>query len=227
MWHGIRATVDGNAWNYGFLGFGLSLLNGLTLGWTQPWAHAQLINYRLTRTKVGTQKIQGLMTTQGLYGPFAFAWILSAVIGFFAIVLITALFAGMQGVARPDSIEGIIMLVIIVLAYLLIPATWLVTVNWYRAALIRKVAATYNFGGLNFSFPIKGGQLFWFNFSNALILLFTFGLLYPYLIMRYARLIERTLQIEGSIDYATLRQSGDWRPSTGEGMAEFFGIGVI
>jgi uncharacterized membrane protein YjgN (DUF898 family) len=105
--------------------------------------------------------------------------------------------------------------------------TWIVTVNWYRAALIRSIATTYSVDALSFSFPVRGGRLLWFNVSNALILLFTLGLLYPYVLLRYARFVLHHLRIDGSIDYAAWQQSGGWRPSTGEGMAEFFGIGII
>ena len=227
LWHGIRGTVDGSAWTYGLLGFGLSLLNGLSLGWTQPWAHATLFNYRFSRTKIGTEPVKGEMNTQGLWGPFTAAWVISAAMGIVAIIIIAALVAGMQHVRNPSQIEGIALIVILVLAYLLVPVTWLISVNWYRAALIRKIAATYTVAGLKFAYPVRGKSLLWFNFSNFLILIFTLGLMFPYVILRYARFVQRHLEVEGAIDYAALRQSGDWRPTTGEGMAEFFGIGLI
>ena len=129
-----------------------------------------------------------------------------------------------SGIPDPNDEELVILSVV---AYLAVPLTWLVTVNWYRAALLRKVAATYSVGALKFDFPMRGGTLLWFTLSNALILLFTLGLLYPYVILRYARFVHRHLGITGEIDYAAWRQSEGWRPSTGEGMAEFFGGGVI
>jgi len=227
LWHGIRGTVDGSAWYYGWLGFGLALLNSISLGWTQPWAHTVLLNYRLSRTKIGTIPVQGAMNTQGLYGPFAIAWTISAGVGFLAIVAIAIIVAGSISEANPTRMSEITLAIVGVIAYLAVPATWLITVNWYRAALLRKFANTFTADQLKFAFPVKGGTLLWFNFSNALILIFTLGLLYPYVILRYARFVSRHLAIEGMIDYAAWQQSGDWRPSTGEGMAEFFGIGVI
>ncbi|MGH7003280.1 MAG: DUF898 family protein, partial [Alphaproteobacteria bacterium] len=164
---------------------------------------------------------------QGLYGPFAIAWVISAGVGVVAIIAIVAVIAGMQSLADPGAVNQGALVIIMVLAYLAVPTTWLITVNWYRAALLRKVAATYTADALKFAFPVRGGTLLWFSVSNTLILLLTLGLLYPYVILRYARFVQRHLAIEGPIDYGKWQQSGDWRPSTGEGMAEFFGIGVI
>ena len=228
LWHGIRATVDGNAWVYGFMGLGLSMLNGLSLGWTQPWAHVTLLNYRFTRTKIGTQPVKGEMTTKGLYGPFAIAWVISFVVGIAAMIVLGIIISEMSGLSANGRKEMTAVLPItLVIAYLTIPMTWVVTVNWYRAALIRSIATTFSVDKLTFSFPVRGSRLLWFNVSNTLIILFTLGLLFPYVILRYARFIQRHLRIEGEIDYGAWRQSDGWRPTTGEGMAEFFGIGII
>lgn len=226
LWHGIRGSVEGNAWRYGWLGFGLALLNSITLGWTQPWAHATLINYRMARTKIGNVPVQGQMDTKGLWVPFSIAWVISAVVGIAVVMIITAIIVSNMDFRNPQASQMEIG-IIGVLAYLAVPVTWLITVNWYRAALLRKVAQTFTAGGLTFAFPVRGGTLLWFVFSNTLILIFTLGLLYPYVILRYARFVQRHLALTGTIDYAAWQQSEGWRPSTGEGMAEFFGVGVI
>ena len=171
LWHGIRATVDGNAWKYGLLGFGLALLNSVSLGWTQPWAHALLLNYRFSRTKIGNEPIRGEMTTQGLYGPFAIAWVISAGVGILAIIAIAVVIVGATDLRNPTRINETTLVIIGVLGYLAVPATWLITVNWYRAALLRKVAATYTADTLKFAFPVRGGTLLWFSLANTLILL--------------------------------------------------------
>jgi len=227
LWHGIRGSVEGNAWNYGWRGFGFAMLNSLTLGWTQPWAHTSLINFRMANTRIGTVPVEGQMDTKGLWVPFAVAWVISTIVGVIVIAILVAIFVSkyQRGVVPdPNDTE---LTIIAVLAYLAVPVTWLVTVNWYRAALLRKVAGTFSAGGLKFSFPVRGGTLLWFTLSNTFILLFTLGLLYPYVILRYARFVQRHLAITGTIDYAAWQQSEGWRPSTGEGMAEFFGVGII
>jgi hypothetical protein len=53
------------------------------------------------------------------------------------------------------------------------------------------------------------------------------GFLLPLVIVRYARFVERYLRCEGAIDSASMRQAQDRGPKLGEGMAEFFGLGVI
>jgi uncharacterized membrane protein YjgN (DUF898 family) len=226
LWHGIRGSVDGNAWSYGWLGFGLALLNSISLGWTQPWAHSLLINYRMARTKIGSVPVQGQMDTKGLWAPFSIAWVVSAVVGIAVIMIITVIIVSNMDFRNPRASQTEIGIIGVV-AYLAVPVTWLITVNWYRAALLRKVARTFSAGGLTFAFQVRGATLLWFTFSNTLILIFTLGLLYPYVILRYARFVQRHLGITGTIDYAAWRQSEGWRPSMGEGMAEFFGVGVI
>jgi hypothetical protein len=53
------------------------------------------------------------------------------------------------------------------------------------------------------------------------------GLLLPLVILRHARLVGEFLRIEGDLDHSQVRQSQDRGPRYGEGIAEFFGMGVI
>jgi uncharacterized membrane protein YjgN (DUF898 family) len=57
--------------------------------------------------------------------------------------------------------------------------------------------------------------------------LISLGLLLPLVILRYARFVAEYLRIDGDMDYAQVRQSEDRGPRYGEGIAEFFGMGVI
>jgi uncharacterized membrane protein YjgN (DUF898 family) len=228
-WRGIRGVVTGSAWSYGWLGFGLSLLNGLSLGWTRPWSDSLLWNYRLARTSFGTVPAKGELNTQGLYGPFAIAWVISFVVGAGTIAIIFGLLSNFtpSELVNAQGEPRLRFVVAIVVAYLIIPVTWLVTVNWYRAALIRKIAQTYTLSGLAFECPVRGAGLLWLNVGNFLILLLSLGLLFPWALLRLVRYAERHLRLNGEIDYAAMRQSEAWRPGTGEGMAEIFGFGVI
>jgi uncharacterized membrane protein YjgN (DUF898 family) len=118
-------------------------------------------------------------------------------------------------------------LIILVLLYLLIPIVWLATINFYRAALIRQTAETSRLSGLAFAFPVGGWRLLWFNFSNFFLVLISLGLLLPLVILRYARFVAEYLRVQGDLDYAQVRQSENKGPRYGEGIAEFFGMGVI
>ncbi len=225
LWHGIRGTVSGSAWAYGFLGFGLGMLNGLSLFWTKPWADTVLIRYRLGKTTVGSEPVRCELQAGPLYGSFAIAWVSTAIASVVIIGgLIALIMEGLRSGRRPDL--GLL-IVTGILLYLLVPLVWLVTINWYRAAFTRNTASATRFQGLAFAFPVRGWALLKFNFANFFIILFSLGLLVPLVVLRYARFVQRYLVISGPIDYVQLRQSSDRGPRLGEGMAEFFGLGLV
>src|SRR5262249_1087876 len=140
---------------------------------------------------------------------------------------IVAMFMSLSDLRRAPTDQPPLTYLIIVLLYLLIPVVWLATINFYRAALIRQTAEMSRLSGLSFRFAIGGWRLLWFNFSNFFLVLISLGLLLPLVILRYARLVAEYLSVEGEIDYAQVRQSPDKGPRYGEGIAEFFGMGVI
>jgi uncharacterized membrane protein YjgN (DUF898 family) len=228
QWRGIRGSVAGSAWTYGFMGFGLSMLNGLSLGWTKPWADTVLLRYRLNQTTIGSAPLSCNIEAGKLYPAFALAWVITMVATIAAIGGITAMFVSLMdlrtGRADPPTTTFVI---ILVLLYLLIPVVWLGTINFYRAALIRQTAAASKLSGLAFRFDVGGWRLLWFNFSNFFLVLISLGLLLPLVILRYARLVGEFLRVEGDLDYGQVRQSQDRGPRYGEGIAEFFGMGVI
>ncbi len=227
LWHGIRGTVSGSAWTYGVLGFGLGMLNGISLFWTKPWADTVLIKYRLGRTTVGSEPVQCNLQAGTLYGSFAFAWVLTAIATVVAVGGIVAIFIGLASLrgSREPELGGLILA--FVALYLLVPLVWLATINWYRAALVRNMASSTRFQSLAFAFPVRGWALLKFNFANFVIILFTVGLLLPLVVLRYTRFVQRYLVIRGEIDYVQLRQASDRGPRIGEGMAEFFGLGLV
>jgi uncharacterized membrane protein YjgN (DUF898 family) len=228
VWRGVRGSVAGSAWTYGFLGFGLSMLNGISLGWTKPWADTVLMKYRLNQTTIGSVPLTCNLEAGKLYPYFTLAWVVTLVATILAVVGIAGIFVSMTDLrtGRADPPTGTI-LIFLVLLYLLIPVVWLGTINFYRAALIRQTAATSKLDGLAFRFEVGGWRLLWFNFSNFFLVLISLGLLLPLVILRYARFIAEYLRVEGDIDYGQVRQSQDRGPRYGEGIAEFFGMGVV
>lgn len=229
VWRGIRGSVGGSAWVYGFLGFGLSALNGISLFWTKPWADSVLLKYRLGRTSFGSVGVKCDLQAGPLYPPFAAAWLITMLATLVAVGGLAALILGTQNLAggRTSEAEAMSYLILGVLIYLLVPAVWLITINFYRAKLIREVASRSKLDTLSFRFEVEGWSLLWFNVANFLLVLLTLGLLVPLVILRYQRFVARYLAVDGEIDYAAMRQATDRGPRYGEGIAEFFGVGVI
>ncbi len=224
-WRGIRGSVSGSAWTYGLLGFGLSLLNGMTAYWTKPWADTVLMRYRLERTTIGSVPVTTTLTAEGLYGPFTGAWCL-IFFGSIGIAIVGGVIIGVG--ARGGSVDMMPMLIVgFLLIYILLPLLFLLAFNIYLAAYIRKVAATTRLQGVKAEFPVRAWQMFGFNLANFLLLLVTLGLATPWIIMRYVRFMARNLTVEGEFDYRAMAQSDARAPRIGEGLAEFLGVGII
>jgi len=204
------------------------MLNGLSLGWTKPWADTVLLKYRLNQTTIGSAPIVCNIQAGKLYPYFTLAWVITLVATVVAIGGIAVAIVGLEGaMRRPTEQTKVALLIIFVLSYLLIPVVWLATINFYRAALIRQAAETSRLSGLSFAFGVGGWRLLWFNFSNFFLVLISLGLLLPLVILRYARFVAEYLRVQGEIDYARVQQSEDRGPRYGEGIAECFGIGVV
>jgi uncharacterized membrane protein YjgN (DUF898 family) len=229
IWRGIRGQLDGSAWTYAFLGLGLSLLNLVSLFWTRPWCDTVLLNYRLGRASIGDRKLQATIGVKGLYGPFTVTWVATAlaVVGVFA-VFIAYVYQEARRLGHPPTEEEAQRIInAVVWMFLLIPIVYLMTVSFYRAALIRAVAAATRWGGVGFAFPVKGWTLLWFNLSNYAMILGTVGLALPYVMVRYVRFVARHLSVDGDIEYAALKQAEGAKPRLGEGLAEYMGVGLF
>jgi len=98
---------------------------------------------------------------------------------------------------------------------------------WFRAAELRHTAEHTRLRGVQFSSDITGGKLFWLHFSNFLILVFTLGLGFPWVILRSVKLSVTHLQLHGELDYHRITQTQQVRPATGDGLVEVFDMGGI
>jgi uncharacterized membrane protein YjgN (DUF898 family) len=228
-WFGIRGGMEGSAWTYGFLGLGLGILNGLTIGWTKPWADSVVFQYRLSRTWFGSEKFRSTVDSRGLYGPFALAWIGSVIVAIIAFGVIGALLIPdmVEQTRHGRPIDQTSLQIATVVVYLVPILAYQLLVPWYKAALVRNIANTLSVGDIRFQTQIRGGQMFALLIPNLLLLIFTLGLGFPYVILRTARYVARHLVITGDVEMARVRQTEVSAPWYGEGILEFLGVGMI
>lgn len=111
--------------------------------------------------------------------------------------------------------------------WILAVPTLFISLFWYYARYFSHIARHTAFEGLGFTFDIKPGQLFWFWFVNLLIMVFTLTLGSPFVAMRKIRFLAENLQVSGTLDFETIRQTDQAGPSIGEGLAEAFDVGGI
>ena len=225
-WLGIRGGMEGSAWRYGFLGLGLGVLNVLTLGWTKPWADSVVFKYRLGRTWFGSGKFESLLDAEGLYKSYALAWIGTAIT---VAALFGALFSiGQSLVTDHGGPESPFLFQAIAIAIELTPLiVYQLLICAYKAALVRNIARTLSYGSVCFRANVTFGDVFKLRIPNILLMLFTLGFAYPYVVLRTTRFIARHVEFHGDIRTAAIGQTEVETPRYGEGLMEFFGIGMI
>ncbi len=232
-WYGIRGAMEGSAWAYGFLGLGLGLLNGLSLGWTKPWADIVVFQYRLKRAYFGDNALASEVRVKGLYGPFAAAWCITAVVAIIAtaivMVFLVPLFQKMGRGTMPSADEMLMMELLPYVIYVAFAIAWVMSSAWYRAALLRNIAAGTTIGPdrVHARADFSGGDYFRLAVPNFFLLIVSLGLLFPLVILRTTRFIARHVTMVGPIDPARIGQSPYKGPRVGEGLAEFLGVGMI
>jgi len=231
-WFGIRGGMEGSAWTYGFLGLGLGLLNGLSLFWTKPWADSVVFKYRLERTWFGSKRFDSSLNSEGLWGPFTLAWVATAVAFAIALgVFFAFAFPFIKEMAtggRPPSPQQLFQFQIMTIALYLIPIIiYQLAICWYKAALVRNIARKLSYDSVRFKTDVTGGQVFALRIPNFLLMMFTLGLAYPYVVLRVARFIERHVEFHGDVQLAAIEQNTIDAPWYGEGLMEFLGVGMI
>ncbi|MCY4192112.1 MAG: YjgN family protein [Rhodospirillaceae bacterium] len=231
-WFGIRGGMEGSAWTYGFLGLGLGLLNVMSLFWTKPWADSVVFKYRLSRSWFGSKKFESTLDSRGLWSPYALAWAITAIASASALwIFLAVAFPVIQQMAtgsRPPSPQVFFQFQIMIIALFLVPIiAYQLGVCWYKAALVRNIARNLSYDSVRFRTEVSGGEVFALRIPNFLLMMFTLGLAYPYVVLRVARFIERHVEFHGDIQTAAIEQNAIDAPWYGEGLMEFLGVGMI
>lgn len=226
-WLGIRGGMEGSAWRYGFLGLSLGFLNVLTLGWTKPWADSVVFKFRLGRTWFGNRNFESRLDAEGLYSRYALAWIGTAIAVGAMIAGLAAIGFGGQVMDHQVAVDPVRMQAIIIAIELTPLIVYQLLICAYKAALVRNIAKTLTYGSVRFRADVTFKDVFRLRIPNLLLMVFTLGFAYPYVVMRTTRFIARHVEFHGDIRTAAIGQTDVKTPRYGEGLMEFFGIGMI
>lgn len=90
---------------------------------------------------------------------------------------------------------------------------------WYKAKLVRYDWEKTTFDGLSFSSNVTGRGLLGYTMGNMMLLLFSLGFAYPWVLARSIRFTSGHLKVTGDIDFGKLGQTGPGGGATGEGLA--------
>ena len=92
---------------------------------------------------------------------------------------------------------------------------------------MRNIAKTLTYGSVRFRADVTFGNVFRLRIPNILLMAFTLGFAYPYVVMRTIRFIARHVEFHGDIRTDAIGQTDVESSRYGEGLVEFFGIASI
>ena len=226
LWHGIRGGVEGSSVSYAFRAIGYALLLPITLGLAMPWRYVGLWRYKTNHSGFGDLNFRFDGVGRKLLGPFMVAYA-ATIVGFIVAAAVAGglfvLIAGIPhaGTALPRQAPAIVTAVLLFYATFLL--TSLVGYLHYFARSFGYVAENTHLGRVCFAFPVRKRDLFWFQFGNMILLVFTLGAGVAFVGQRYVRFFCQHLRIYGVSELTTLSQApGRRRPKGGEGLAQLF-----
>ncbi len=224
-WRGIRGTMAGSPWRYGWTYLWTSALIPLTLGWIIPWVSVKLQKFLTDDTRFGNMPMRFQGSAGPLYRPFTIFWL--GMIALYAIgAYLVYLFVwkdffvtAQQGGEPSLKALGLFYLIIFgfVIAAVIIGA-------WYNSKVFNYFAASTHIDQARFRLQTTPGSLIGLMIGNMLIALLTLGIAVPFVQMRLARYLVNRMGIDGSIDFQKIAQSQAEMDRTGEGLAEAFDI---
>lgn len=245
-WRGIRGAMGGSPWKYGLIGMFWTVLNGFAAGLLGPVVVMQTMGYRLNNAYYGTAKARfdgGPGDVYGRFIGFYFGSILCVLLAVGLCLGVAAGFGAFDGVfdelsAMADKGAGRIetmraahlQLVLVGTIYgcIIVGALAVLPIScWYLAYLYNYLVASTGIAGLGFAGCITTRSMFGFYFVNLLIMLFTLGLGFPWVLHRVAVFVSANVAVAGTIDPATIAQSQMAMPSRGEGLLDLLDPGVI
>ncbi len=204
-WRGIRSTLAGNPWKYGWTYFWTALTLPFTLGWSYPWRTVKLARMMTEDMRFGDHAFSLDARCKPLLGPFALSWL-----------SLMALLAAL--VAIP-----FVPLVAMPLAIVLF-GVMIYTSLRYRAWEMNYLTGQMGFDGARFSLSATPGSLFGLFITNLLIVVFSLGILAPVATMRLFRYMVTRMRLDGNVDFHSIAQATDTVGRTGEGLIEALDI---
>jgi uncharacterized membrane protein YjgN (DUF898 family) len=220
-WRGVRFRVQGSAMDYGLAYLGYGLLTSITLGWFAPAMTMRLEGKLWSSLSFGDRKLTWKRgDNENLYGPFALAWIVG--MAGYGVFLALVMSMAEELNTAPDvtlffKIYGFALIYALILA---------VASAAYYAAVMRAVVSAIRLDDARFSASVKAVDLIVLSLTNALITVFSLGILTPVVAARTVRFVISRLSSTGTVDLAGILQAP--RSASGdEGLADAFDLSTF
>jgi uncharacterized membrane protein YjgN (DUF898 family) len=238
-WRGIRCGMAGSAWHYGVIATFLIFANAMTGQLLTPVVSVNLARPRISNTRVGTLPLAFAGSAGDIYGRFLGYYFLNIVGWLVAIGAAFAIVGGtvsQLGITEDDFLKLLTqptMRTILIIAaalvglYVVFSLLILPLRCWWQAYLFRYLVSHSRAGNVLFATAITTWQMWGFLVLNYLIVVFTLGLGWPWVMHRTLRLISGQLWLYGAPDGSTIAQPPDRGPRFGEGLLDMFDVSGI
>jgi uncharacterized membrane protein YjgN (DUF898 family) len=225
-WCGLRFQFNGGYWGALKAFLFWPLLVPLTLGLAWPWVAQRQKAFVIDHHHFGTTPFRFNGTGEGIFGIFirTVPFFLPLVAGYFWMI-ITLIGAGAASRGQPPQIPpeaaagfGMLFLLGFPLA--------IVGSFYFRSRMFNYVWNQTAIAGQRFTARLRARDLFLTQFVNSLVTAVTFGLLYPWGVVRMVQLQLDSLQVvsEGSIDQFVAGAQPQGGNALGEAATDFFDI---
>lgn len=220
-WRGIRGFLDGSTIGYANLAFKRMLLNVITLGFTKPASDIAKYSYIANNTYFGSIKAEYNGNSKVLFGAYIMSGLLIIVCFSFILGIIGLSMGSVSNFLNPAML-GVIIVLAIIATSLVFPIARAI----YTAALMREKMRGLKIGQLRFMCTVTAGALIKHRFVNLLILIFTIGLGFPYVIHRNIGFNAKHHIIMGDLNAFRTEQAEDHGLTSGEGLETAFDVDV-
>jgi uncharacterized membrane protein YjgN (DUF898 family) len=224
-WRGIRGSMAGSPWRYGWTYLWTIFLIPLTFGWIMPWRSTKLQRILTNDTRFGDEPLKFTAGAKPLFGRFAILWlgVLLLYAGTLGVIYLLLgeklMFAAITKQPLP-MMDYLLMFAIVFVALLL----YAIISAAYYSKLSNHFANHTFIQNARFNLHTTSGGLIALIVVNTLLSLFTLGIATPIVQMRLARYFLKRTSLEGQIDFNAIAQSQAALDRTGEGLAEAFDI---
>jgi len=232
-WRGVRFHLRGSPTGFGLAWLGYVLLSAVTLGWFWPAAQRRLSGRLWGGLSFGNHNFQfhpEEARRVGVYGSYAVGWVLG-IVGYviFVAVIVATLAPQIAAAQKTGAPPGFTLahMATIYIATGGLTLFYVFALAPFHAAMLRSVVAGIGFADVRFKL-----QLGWLEFallavSNIVLLTISLGFLMPFVEARSRKFLIARLDTRGAFDLAVIGQGDAPRPSTGEGLADAFGVATV
>lgn len=231
QWRGIRGSLNGSKWKYGWTMFWTTIVVIFSLGLASPWQSIKLQKIITDDTHFGETPMSFDGKTSDIFKYYIVPWIAllgGLVVLYFQVEPYITQLKSMIESGAPVPPEKTFMIQLKILAYYIgFILVMSVIYAWYQSKFYNYVAEKTHFSNGSFNLKTTGPGIMWLVISNFFIVALSLGILAPVAVARFFGYIVNNLSFNGNVDLAAIEQSQQPLSKTGEGLAEGFDVSTF